>query len=168
MTTKFGAAHDRNPSAVIEHPNRRLAGVLSGLGKELESRARRDAGGTESDRRHPRQRGRAAGVCWSEGARASTDSAAGDDVLGDYRRKRDFRLTPEPAGNARPRRRDGEPIFVVHKHLARSKHYDFRLDVEGGLKSRAVPKGPSTDPREKWLAITVEDHPPRVSTAPAR
>jgi DNA ligase D-like protein (predicted 3'-phosphoesterase) len=82
-----------------------------------------------------------------------------DDPLVDYRSKRDLRRSPEPAGGRRRRPRRGEPTFVVHKHAARSTHYDLRLEVDGVLKSWAVPKGPSTDPREKRLAIRVEDHP---------
>ncbi|MGZ4248415.1 MAG: DNA polymerase ligase N-terminal domain-containing protein [Solirubrobacteraceae bacterium] len=91
--------------------------------------------------------------------RTPIDSAAGDDGLGDYRAKRDSRRSPEPAGEIRPHRDDGEPIFVIHRHMARTEHYDFRLEVDGVLKSWAVRKGPSTNPREKRLATRVEDHP---------
>ena len=89
---------------------------------------------------------------------------AGDrDRLATYRDKRDFRKTPEPSGRDRkgaPRFvRRGNPIFVIHQHDARSLHWDFRIEVDGVLKSWAVPKGPSTDPRDKRLAVATEDHP---------
>src|SRR6476469_7322345 len=76
-----------------------------------------------------------------------------------YRAKRDFRKTREPGGGKGGRGRKHEPIFVIQKHDASSLHYDFRLEVDGTLRSWAVPKGPSTDPREKRLAVEVEDHP---------
>jgi len=77
--------------------------------------------------------------------------------LRDYERKRDFTNTPEPEAAAR--KKGGRPIFVIQKHDARNLHYDFRLEVDGVLRSWAVPKGPSTDPREKRLAVPTEDHP---------
>jgi len=77
--------------------------------------------------------------------------------LKNYRERRDFRRTPEPAGEEHGRRQG--PIFVVQKHDARNLHYDLRIEVNGVLKSWAVPKGPSTDPEQKRLAVATEDHP---------
>ena len=79
------------------------------------------------------------------------------DRLDDYRRKRDFDQTAEPADSGRPSK--GDPIFVIQRHDASTLHYDVRLEVDGVLKSWAVPKGPPEQVGNRRLAVPTEDHP---------
>jgi bifunctional non-homologous end joining protein LigD len=84
--------------------------------------------------------------------------------LSEYKKKRDFEKTAEPAGKRVVARSRHALKFVIQKHAATALHYDFRLELDGVMKSWAVPKGPSYDPKVKRLAMEVEDHPIEYNT----
>ena len=95
---------------------------------------------------------------------ATTKKPSARDQLAEYQRKRDFTRTEEPAGGGARRKATKKLDFVIQKHAASHLHYDLRLELDGVMKSWAVPKGPAPDPSIKRLAMQVEDHPIEYNT----
>ena len=107
--------------------------------------------------------GEVADTGWDTGTRGTAPGPSGrlmaDADLSEYRGRRDFQATPEPAPGAEPEPSGGAPRFVVQRHDARALHFDLRLEVDGALASWAVPKGPPLREGVRRLAVRTEDHP---------
>jgi bifunctional non-homologous end joining protein LigD len=95
---------------------------------------------------------------------ATAKKPSAREQLTEYRRKRDFKKTAEPEGGAKKKKAAKQLDFVIQKHAASRLHFDLRLELDGVMKSWAVPKGPAADPAVKRLAMQVEDHPIEYNT----
>lgn len=155
-TTKKTASKPASKKTVRKSATRTTAGA----GKTA-TPARKSAGKTTG-----KTASRSTSKSASKSTSGKTPTAA--EQLAEYQRKRDFEKTAEPSGASarKPSRASASDklAFVIQKHAATQLHYDLRLEIDGVMKSWAVPKGPSADPGVKRLAMQVEDHPVEYNT----
>ena len=153
---KSPATSTRKKAAGVKSPRRKAQAKRSGSKKS--GAAKRGPGKLSAGKHAAKTTVARKVVATKSGARSASATRASSTLLVEYNRKRDFSRTQEPEGTV-PARSTKALEFVIQKHAASHLHYDLRLELDGVMKSWAVPKGPSTDPRVRRLAMEVEDHP---------